>query len=102
MELKAAPHLAALPAEDILRVAEKFGVTNVRVFGSRARGDASPDSDLDLLVEYGQGMSLFDVIAFEQELGEVLGIRVESVSESSLHRVIKDKVLAEAVPLVAA
>lgn len=102
MELKGSPPTAVLPAEDILRVAAKFGVTNVRVFGSRARGDASPDSDLDLLVEYGQGMSLFDVIAFEQELEETLGLRVESVSEGALHRVIKDKVLAEAIPLVAA
>ena len=102
MDLQKPSPVATLPAEDILRVAAKFGVTNVRVFGSRARGDASPDSDLDLLVEYGQGMSLFDVIAFEQELEEIVGLRVESVSERALHRVIKNKVLAEAIPLVAA
>lgn len=91
-----------LPVETILRIAEKHGVRNVRVFGSRARGEAGPDSDLDLLVEYGGNMSLLDVIGFEQELEECIGIRVETVNERALHRVIKEQVLAEARPLVAA
>lgn len=94
--------MAALPVDEILQIAQKHGVRNVRVFGSRARGDETPQSDLDLLVDYGKEMSLLDVIAFEQELEEVIGIRVETFSERSLHRLIKDHVLAEAKPLVAA
>jgi predicted nucleotidyltransferase len=91
-----------LPAEQILELAKRFGVTNVRVFGSRARGDATSDSDLDLLVEYTDGTSLLDVIGFEQELEELLGVKVETVSERALHPIIRDRILAEAVPLVAA
>jgi predicted nucleotidyltransferase len=91
-----------LPVDEIVALASKYGLKNLRVFGSRARGDATPSSDLDLLVEYADGTSLFDVIGFEQELGDVLGIRVETTSERSLHPVIRDRVLAEAKSLVAA
>jgi predicted nucleotidyltransferase len=91
-----------LPVEQIVGIGEKYGIRNVRLFGSRARGDASHTSDLDLLVEYADGMSLLDVIGFEQELSDILGIVVETVSEVSLHPLIKDRVLAEATPLVAA
>lgn len=94
--------MSDLPTDEILKIVEKYGVKNVRVFGSRARGDSLPDSDLDLLVDYGDHMSLFDVIRLEQELEDLLGLRVETVSETSLHRVIKDRVLAEAKPLIAA
>jgi predicted nucleotidyltransferase len=92
----------SLPVAEILEIAQRFGVTNVRVFGSRARGDASPTSDLDLLVKFSPGTSLFDVIGFEQELEDILGIHVDAISETALHPVIKDRVLAEARPLVAA
>ena len=94
--------MTALPVDEILRIAQKHGVRNVRVFGSRARGEETPESDLDLLVEYGENMSLLDVIGFEQELEEAIGIHVETFSERSLHRLIQERVLAEAKPLVAA
>ena len=86
----------------ILEVAERYGIEDVRVFGSRARGDSTQESDLDLLVKYREGTSLLDVIGFEQDLEEMLGIKVETVSEKSLHPIIRDRVLAEAKPLVAA
>lgn len=91
-----------LPATQILEIAKRFGVSNVRVFGSRARGDETPTSDLDLLVRFSPGTSLFDVIGFEHELEDLLGVRVEAVSEKALHPVIRDQVLSEARPLVAA
>lgn len=91
-----------LPVDEILELAKRFGVINVRLFGSRARGDAVSGSDLDLLVEYADGTSLLDVIGFEQELEEMLGIPVETVSDTTLHPAIRDRVLAEAIPLVAA
>ncbi len=94
--------MTGLPVDEILRIAQKYGVRNVRVFGSRARGEETPESDLDLLVDYGEDMSLLDVIGLEQELEEAIGIRVETFSERGLHRLIKERVLAEAKPLVAA
>ena len=94
--------MSDLPVEQILELAHRFGVTNVRIFGSRARGDATSESDLDLLVEYADGTSLLDVIGFEQELEGLLGIKVETVSDRTLHPIIRDRVLAEAIPLVAA
>src|SRR5918992_1342183 len=94
--------MSDLPVDQILDLAKKFGVINVRVFGSRARGDATSHSDLDLLVEYADGTSLLDVIGFEQELEELLGVKVETVSDRALHPIIRDRVLAEAVPLFAA
>jgi uncharacterized protein len=91
-----------LPVNRILEAATKHGIGNVRVFGSRARGDATSESDLDLLVEFSDETSLLDVIAFEQELQDLLGIRVETASDRTLHPIIKDRVLAEATPLITA
>ncbi len=94
--------MTELPIDRILEVAMRYGFTNLRVFGSRARGDASPESDLDLLAEFPPETSLLDVIGFEQDLEELLGIPVQVLRERALHPVIKDEVLAEAKPLVAA
>ena len=84
----------------ILAIAARHGVQRVRVFGSFARGDASADSDLDLLIEVGPrtppwfpGGLLVDL---EEELG---GRRVDIAEESTLHPLIRDRVLHEAIPL---
>jgi predicted nucleotidyltransferase len=83
----------------ILAIAAKHGVTSIRVFGSFARGEARPDSDLDLLIEAGPqtppwfpGGLLFDL---EAEIGR----RVDVVEERSLNPLIRDRVLLEAIPL---
>ena len=55
-----------LPVAEILRVAHEHGATSVRVFGSRARGDSTPDSDLDLLVRLDPKRSLLELIAFNR------------------------------------
>jgi len=60
-------------------LAERRGARNIRVFGSVARGEAGPESDLDLLVEMEPGRSLLDHIALIQDLEEVLGCRVDVV-----------------------
>lgn len=91
-----------LPVEEIERVARANRADGVRVFGSRARGDARPDSDLDLLVAPGPGMSLFDVAGLQIELEELLGIEVDIVCEGGIHPLLQDKILAEARPLHAA
>lgn len=83
--------------DDILRLARKWGVKDIRVFGSVARGEARPGSDLDLLVDLEPGRSLLDLVGFELDLEEHLGVEVDVVTEPSLHRLIRDHVLAEAV-----
>ncbi len=85
--------------EDILRVAAQHGAQKVRVFGSAARGDAGPDSDLDFLVEFEEGRSLLDVTALWQDLEELLGRKVDIVEPEGLHWYIRDRVLREAMPL---
>ena len=85
--------------DDILRIAWKHGARNVRVFGSAARGEDAPDSDVDFLVELEPGRSLFDHVALLQELEELLGRKVDLVEPEGLHWYIRDKVIAEAVAL---
>jgi predicted nucleotidyltransferase len=88
-----------LPVAEILRIAHEHGATSVRVFGSRARGDFRPNSDLDLLVRLEPKRSLFDLIAIQQDLEDLLGCKVDVVTENGLSPYIRERVLAEALPL---
>jgi predicted nucleotidyltransferase len=85
--------------EDILRIAAHHGATNIRIFGSAARGEAGPDSDVDFLVELEPGRSLLDHVALLQDLEDLLGCKVDLVEPEGLHWYIRDRVLREAVPL---
>jgi hypothetical protein len=84
---------------DILRVAAAYGARNVRVFGSAARGDARPDSDLDLLVELDPERSLLDRVGLLLDLEDMLGRKVDLATEKGLHPALRERVLGEAVPL---
>lgn len=83
---------------EILRLAETHGARNVRVFGSIVRGDNREDSDVDLLVEFESGKTLFDLVGLKLDLENLLGARVDVVTPNSL-RYVRDRVLAEALPL---
>lgn len=85
--------------EEILRIAAKYGAYNVRVFGSVARGEARPDSDVDFLVELEPQRTLLDQIALMQSLEELLGRKVDLTEPETLHELIREKVLREAVVL---
>jgi predicted nucleotidyltransferase len=85
--------------EDILRIAHHHGARNVRVFGSIARGEAKPTSDLDLLVEAGPNPTPWFPGGLVLDLEELLGRRVDVVTEQALHPSMRDRVLREAVPL---
>jgi len=85
--------------EQILRLARRHGVTEVRVFGSMARGDAGPQSDVDLLVDVGPDPSPWFPGGLVAELEELLGRRVQVVTERGLDDLLRDRVLEEAVPL---
>lgn len=83
----------------ILAAAARHGATNVRVFGSVARGEAGPASDLDVLVDLEPERSLFDLGGLLVDLEGLLGCKVDVVTEKGLHWYVRDRVLREAVPL---
>lgn len=80
--------------------ARRHGVSSVRIFGSVARGTATEDSDLDLLIEFGKGRDLFDLVALKQELEGKLGSKVDVLTENSLSPYMRDSVLREAIVFV--
>jgi uncharacterized protein len=85
--------------QDILAIAAKHGAHNLRIFGSVARGEARPESDLDILVEMEPGASLLDHVALKHDLEDLLQIKVDVINDRALHWYIRDRVLAEATPL---
>jgi predicted nucleotidyltransferase len=84
---------------EILRVASRHGASDVRVFGSVARGEADRESDIDFLVELETGRSLLDLGGLQMELESLLGRRVDVVTERGLKARIRERVLREAVPV---
>ncbi len=96
-----APTLADLRArrDEILALAERYGASNVRVFGSVARGDATPDSDIDLLVDFPTRYKLLNHAALLVELKTLLGVAVDVSVESHLKTAYRTRILQDAMPL---
>lgn len=85
--------------EEILSIASRYGARDVRVFGSVARGEADQESDVDFLVELETGRSLLDLGGLQMELEELLGCKVDVVTESGLYWLLRRRILKEAQPL---
>ena len=85
--------------EVLIDLANRCKAENVRVFGSVARGEANEDSDLDLLVHFRDGASLFDLMDLKEEAEKLLGLDVDVVSDGGLSPYLKDRILNEARPL---
>lgn len=83
----------------LLDAAEKHGIGHLRAFGSLARGEATADSDVDLLVDLKSGRTLLDLAAFRREAGEILDLPVDVATADMLKDRIRDQVLSEALPL---
>lgn len=93
----------AVDVEQLRKVCGHYGVARLEVFGSVSRGDAEPDSDVDVLYELEPGARLgWDIEKLADELSELLGRRVDLVSRNALHARLHDEVLAEARLLYAA
>lgn len=84
---------------ELLALAERKGLRNVRVFGSMARGDADETSDVDLLVTLPPRTSGFALAGLKLDFEAILGRQVDVLTEGSLHENFRNRVLSEAIPL---
>lgn len=84
---------------EILAIASKYRVRNLRIFGSVLHGEDTETSDIDLLVDALPGATLFDLGGFQEELEEQLAVKVDVRTPVDLSKYFRDKVLAEAQPL---
>lgn len=100
---RASQKLASNDLEALKKIAipilKANGVKKAAVFGSFARGDANENSDVDILVKYSEGTSLFDVVRLKSQLEEAIGREVDLVSYDFIDKYIKDKIMSERVTL---
>ena len=85
--------------QEMNRLREVYSVTSLEIFGSFVRGEASADSDLDILVEFDTTPTLFSFVRLENELSQVLGVKVDLVMKDSLKPALGAHILAEAIPV---
>ncbi|OGE19559.1 nucleotidyltransferase [Candidatus Daviesbacteria bacterium RIFCSPLOWO2_01_FULL_43_38] len=76
---------------------DDYHVKNIGVFGSAARGQATPSSDIDILVEFSEPIGFFKFINLEEYLSSILGKEVDLVSKKALKPAIKDEILREVI-----
>jgi predicted nucleotidyltransferase len=81
---------------EVLALAQRHGATNLRIYGSIAKGKEHPGSDLDLLVDLAEDQSLLGLIGFRQELEDLLGCLVDVTEAETLHPLIRHEILDQA------
>ena len=86
-------------ASELKSLAAEYGGSDLRVFGSVARDEAKPRSDIDLLVRFRRPIGLLRRIEFRERAERLLGRSVDLATETNLHWMVRPRVLAEAVPL---
>ncbi|WP_017660477.1 nucleotidyltransferase family protein [Baaleninema simplex] len=91
--------LLQLKREEILSLAARHGASNVRIFGSVARGEEREDSDIDFLVEMDGDRSLLDRIGLIQDLEDLLGRKVDVATVKGLREYFRERILNQAIPL---
>lgn len=84
---------------DLLALATRHRALRIRIFGSVARGDDNPDSDIDLLVDFAPEASLLDLVGLQQDAEALLGRRVDVVTPDGISPFLRDRILGEARPL---
>ena len=84
---------------EILQLGRENGMNNIRIFGSFTRGEERPDSDVDLLVEIEEDRTLFDLIRFKHSVEDLLGRKVDVVSDRAVHVMLKEEIIDKAVQL---
>ena len=85
--------------DEIIAVARRYGASDVRIFGSVARGDATDNSDVDFIVRFDPDRSLFDHGGLIVELEELLRVKVDVISEGGMRDRFRDHIMKEIVPL---
>lgn len=94
--MRSNPKLTQDIEEKIINFLKERSAKKISIFGSYVRGDATPESDMDIIVEFDEGISLLDIVSFEMDLSELLGIKIELLTIKSISSYIIDEVLAEA------
>jgi hypothetical protein len=93
-----------LPNAEIAEICRRYSIKSLSVFGSAARNEMGPESDIDLLVEFlpGGGIDLLQHLAAEREFSELLGRKVDLVSRRALRSALREEILSQARPIYAA
>ena len=84
----------------ITPVLKRHGVLRAAIFGSYARGEAAKGSDIDVLVELGEGKTLFDLVELKLDLEEAVGKSIDLLTYNALHPALRSRILAEQVAIL--
>ncbi len=84
-----------MKTNEISSLCQKYHVRSLHLFGSMARGESHPESDIDLLVSFTQPVTLLQMVAFERELSTILGQKVDLVTEASISPYLRTRILQE-------